>query len=323
MMPWDKRHLIEIDPFSREDIEHGFFLIGIFEPYSGIVHKGSRRKKLNVCEGDMMTMWFQPREERSTRTFGSFQAAMSYLGGDSKVFDELESSMVKAGESVEDTARIMSGHSQLIVDRHRDPEHIYKVVRYSTCPAINAGNGSHQHPTQSLLDLYTIYKKRGKIDGITVAILGDLREGRTAHSLVKALEKFDEIHIVGIHPRGLELPNKFATSQYEDRTIGMRELNNELKNIAPDVVYATRIQKERMEEDASQYSYVIDEQTMNCLPKHTLLMHPLPRSIEIDPRIDSDPRAIYFEQADNGVPVRMYIIATLLGYEQEVLALRN
>lgn len=319
-MAWDKKHLLDIDSFSREDIAKISCLTRKLEPYSGI-DKTIKRKQTNLCQGYLVTLWFEHQTEKSTRTFGSFQAAISRLGGNYKDFDELVSSIGK-GESIEDTARILSGHSDLIVDRHTDPNHVYNVANYSLVPVINAGNGSDQHPTQTLLDLCYMEVLFGTIDGLTIAMVGDLKYGRTVHSLMKGLENFD-VRVVGISPEGLEMPPNYRGKNYESRTIDMSRLDRELSDIGPHVVYATRIQRERLPEgeDPKKFMYKINNLTLKHLPQYTRLMHPLPRAGEIDPEVDNDPRAVYFKQADYGVPVRMAIIATLLGYEEDVLRL--
>lgn len=311
---WDRKHLLDIEAFSRKDIENLIALAKKLEPFSGI-DKSKKFKPLDLCTGQIMTLWFESGKENSTRTFGSFPAAMIRLGGSYKIFDEATSSMTK-GESLEDTTRILSGHSDVIVDRHRDANHVRIVSSVSAVPVINAGNGSEQHPTQTLLDLYTIVGKFGRIDGLKVAVVGDLKYGRTVHSLVKGLEKFG-VHVTGICPEGLELPEEFRTAGYEKRTIDMSKLGSVLSELKPDVVYATRIQEERFSGDTSKYTYVIDKAVLSGLPNNSVIMHALPRVSELNREIDSDERSIYFKQADFGVPVRMAILCTLLNHEFE------
>jgi aspartate carbamoyltransferase catalytic subunit len=320
-MTWDKKHLIEIDPFSRKDIENISYFSKLLEPYSGI-DKTKKRKQTDICQGDLMVLWFEKQTEKSTRTFGSFESAISRLGGDKKDFDELASSIGK-GESISDTSRILSGQCDLIVDRHTNPQHIYNVSINSMVPVINAGNGSDQHPTQTLVDISFMDVLFGTVDGLTVAMVGDLKYGRTVHSLMKGLEKFNDVSIVGISPPGLGMPEKYTGKNYESRIIDMKNLNKELSNMGPKIVYATRIQNERLPEgeDPAKFMYKINNLTLRDLPEYTRIMHPLPRIAEIDPEIDKDSRAVYFQQAHYGVPVRMAIITSLLGYEDEVLEL--
>ncbi|MBI2075780.1 MAG: aspartate carbamoyltransferase [Candidatus Aenigmarchaeota archaeon] len=311
---WDRKHLLDIEAFSRTDIENLIALAKRLEPFSGI-DKSKKFKPLGLCSGQIMTLWFEPGKENSTRTFGSFPAAMMRLGGNCKVFDEATSSMTK-GESLEDTTRILSGHSDVIVDRHHDADHVYTVASASSVPVINAGNGSAQHPTQTLLDIYTMVKKFGRIEGLKVAVVGDLKYGRTVHSLVKGLEKFG-VHATGICPQGLEMPGEFRTAGYEERIIDMNDIGRALSELKPDVVYATRIQAERFSGNSGTYDYIIDKAVLSGLPKNAVIMHPLPRISELSREIDADERSIYFHQADNGVPVRMAILCLLLDHEFE------
>jgi aspartate carbamoyltransferase catalytic subunit len=319
---WDKKHLIEIDPFSGEDIEELFKYADILLPSSGIdkTIPQNKQKSLDLCKGKKMNLWFG---EESTRTYGSFETAMLRLGGVPLKFDEKVSS-IKKKESIKHTARILSGQCDILVDRHRDPEHIYRLVKHSLVPVINGGNGSWQHPTQTLLDLYTMYKESG-IKGKIIAIVGDLRYGRTSHSLIRGLGKFDGIEIHGVSPPGLEMPKEhMANVNYTPHVIDMRNLKNELEKIRPDYIYATRVQLERIPGNAGKsYQYQISKDTLENLP-NVRIMHPLPIATntdcgpEIAEEMDEDPRAIYFRQADYGIPVRMAIITVLLGFDNEI-----
>jgi aspartate carbamoyltransferase catalytic subunit len=253
---------------------------------------------------------------------------MLRLGGAPLKFDEKVSSLKKK-ESIKHTARILSGQCDILVDRHKDPSHIYRLVKHSLVPVINGGNGSWQHPTQTLLDLYTMYKEFG-IDVKIIAIVGDLKYGRTTHSLIRGLGKFDGVKIHGISPPGLELPKEHIINvNYTPHIIDMSNLKAELEKIKPDYIYATRVQLERIpvsERTKGSYQYQINKNTLENLPNARIL-HPLPIAThteygpEIAEELDDDPRTIYFKQADYGIPVRMAIIATLLGYEDEVRAL--
>ena len=264
-----------------------------------------------------MTLWFEHEYEKSTRTYGSFQGAMMRLGGSWKDFNEPESSMEK-GESMEDTTRILSQHSDIIVDRHRDPEHVYRIADISQAHVINGGNGSYQHPTQTILDLYTIHKKRG-VDDTTIAVVGDLMNGRTVHSLCRGLNVFSNVKVIGLYPEDCGLPDSFKPRLYEGREIDMEHLDRELDEIQPDVIYVTRPQRER---SYACQSYQISRNTVDVLPSKCLIMHPLPRDSrngpEIATEVDTDARAVYFEQAAYGVPTRMALISMMLGYERQI-----
>ena len=325
---WDRKHLIEIDTFSKKDIEVLFKLTDILLPHSGIDKSVSnnRQKALDMCKGKKMNLWFG---EESTRTYGSFETAMLRLGGVPLKFDEKASSLKKK-ESIKHTARILSGQCDILVDRHKDPAHIYRLVKHSLVPVINGGNGSWQHPTQTLLDLYTMYKEFG-IDGKVIAVVGDLRYGRTTHSLIRGLGKFDGVEIHGISPPGLEMPKEHLINvNYTPHVIDMNNLKHELEKIKPDYIYATRVQLERIpvseRTTRKRYQYQINKNTLENLP-NVRVMHPLPIAthIEYGPEIaeelDEDPRAIYFKQADHGIPVRMAIIVSLLGYQKDAMAL--
>lgn len=326
-MAWDKKHLIEIDPLSRKDIENLFELADKLLPYSGIdkTIPPKEQKSLNLLQGKIMRLWFEEKEP-STRTYGSFQTAMERLGGEPQEFNEGKSS-IKKKESTEHTSRILSGQCDIFVDRHRDPLHIHMLVEKSLIPVVNAGNGSDQHPTQTLLDLYTIKKKVGKVDGNIITIVGDLKYGRTTHSLMKGLEKFDDIEVHGISPPGLEMPEKYIGDiRYYPHIIDMRNLKSVLTETNPNFIYATRIQDERISWrmrllKGSMYRYQINKDTLEYL-FNVYLMHPLPIATnskygpEIATELDDDPRAIYFEQADNGIPMREAIIVILLGYRK-------
>ncbi len=315
---WDKKHLLDIDPFSRKDIEAIFRLAEVLEPYSGI-DKTISHESLDICKGKKMNLWFG---EESTRTYGSFETAMLRLGGVPLKFDEQVSS-IKKKESIKHTARILSGQCDILVDRHKDPEHIYKLAKYSLVPVINGGNGSYQHPTQTLLDLYTMYKESG-IDKKIIVIVGDLKYGRTTHSLVRGLVKFDGVEIHGISPPGLEMPEEHVVNaNYTPHVIDMRNLKNELEKIRPDYIYATRVQLERIPENAGKgYQYQINKNTLENLP-NVRVLHPLPIATDTDcgPEIaeemDEDTKAIYFKQADYGIPIRMAIIITMLNCQKE------
>jgi len=337
-MTWDRKNLIEIDDLSRENIERLYDLADIFLPYSGIDKSipPKERKPLEICKGKLMKLWFG---EPSTRTYGSFEAAMIRLGGNAQKFDE-DTSGLKKKESIKHTVRILSGQCDILVDRHRDPRHIHEVVKYSLVSTINGGNGSHQHPTQTLVDLYTCKKTSGKIDGSIFVIFGDLKYGRTTHSLIRGAGKFDNIEVHTISPPGLEMPKEHADvytrsgNKYYSHVINMKNLEDKLEEIKANYndttriyLYATRIQDERISWlekliRGGRYRYQLTKNPFG------LLLHPLPIATdtkygpEIATELDEDENTIYFQQADWGIPVRMALIATMFGYEENVLKLK-
>lgn len=313
-MAWDKNDFLDIEVLTRVDIETILNLAEKLEPYSGINDKFY--EPLHICEGKILANVFF---EDSTRTRISTQVAMSRLGGGSVNFDKTVSSINK-GESFEDTLCILDGYCDIFAIRHSGEYSVFRFADLLDKPVINAGDGKNQHPTQTMLDLYTIRKEFGKIDGSKIVLIGDLKYGRTVHSLARALENYNDVELIGICPEGLEMPSKYENC--ETRVIDTKNLNEVLSEIGPDVVYATRIQKERMPEgmDAEKYRYVINEQTLGILPDNCIIMHPLPRVDELQIEWHGKKQRM-FEQASYGVPTRMAIISILLGYEKEVMEL--
>lgn len=313
-MTWNKENLLDISDFSREDLKGLFKLAEIFEKYAKKSDDGY--KPLDICRGEiLMNVFF----EKSTRTRGSFQAAMLRLGGNVSNFEPDVSALGK-GESEDDTLYILNDQCDIFVIRHGVEFSVMKFSEAIKNPVINGGDGKNQHPTQTILDLYTIQKEFGKIDDLKIALVGDLKYGRTVHSLSTALNIFDDVKVFGISPEGLEMPEKYKNCEMAGTE--MSKLDDVLAEIKPDVVYATRIQKERMPEEADvkKYEYVINEATLSKLPEKCIVMHPLPRVNELQiPRFGKKSRM--FEQAFYGIPTRMAIIATLLGHEADSLKL--
>jgi aspartate carbamoyltransferase catalytic subunit len=252
--------------------------------------------------------------EPSTRTKMSFDAAMKRLGGDTVDMGAVEASSVEKGESLADTVRVIEGYADAIVLRHPSEGSARMAAEYVDAPVINAGDGAGQHPSQTLLDLYTMRESAG-LDGITVGVMGDLKYGRTVHSLAGALTEFDaRMHFVS--PESLRLPRNVRYDLHEAgaEVREHRHLDEVLGEL--DVLYVTRIQRERFPEE-SEYrkvagEYRIDNEVLSAAPSNLTVMHPLPRVDEIAPEVDETDRARYFEQAHNGVPVRMALLDTLL-----------
>lgn len=254
--------------------------------------------------------------EPSTRTRFSFESAMLKLGG-SCISTENASlfSSVSKGETLQDTIKIISGYSDVIVIRHPEKGTAKEASEISSVPIINAGDGTREHPTQALLDLYTIKKELGKIDNLKIALVGDLLYGRTIHSLIYLLALY-KVKIYFVSPPQLKLPKEYK-DYLRQRSIALEELSD-LKKVLNkiDVLYMTRIQKERFrskrEYEKLKGAYVIDKKALQKLSKKAIIMHPLPRVDEISPEIDSDPRAAYFRQAKNGLYIRMALLQMLL-----------
>ncbi|KUJ94648.1 aspartate carbamoyltransferase [Archaeoglobus fulgidus] len=296
------RHLISIGDLDREDINYILKKAEEFED----VARGE--KKLRILEGKILgNLFFEP----STRTRMSFETAMKRLGGDVINMTAQEASSIAKGETLADTIRVVSGYCDAIVIRHPLEGAARFAAENSSVPVINAGDGAGQHPTQTLLDLYTIKKECGRLDGITIALMGDLKYSRTIHSLIKALALFD-MRIYLISPEALALPEDIIEDvSAEIRRARLEEVISEI-----DVLYVTRIQKERFP-DEEEYrkvsgSYRITAETLKSAKDSMIVMHPLPRVDEIHPSVDSTKHARYFQQSFYGVPVRMAILSEVM-----------
>ena len=262
----------------------------------------------------LATLFFEP----STRTRLSFEAAMLELGGSVIGFSEASSSSASKGESVADTIRVISGYADIAAMRHPKEGAPLRASRYSGIPVINAGDGGHQHPTQTLTDLLTIRRRKGRLDHLTIGLCGDLKFGRTVHSLIKSLARYEDIRFILISPEELRVPDYIINDVLVAKNIPYTEVRS-LEDAMPqlDILYMTRVQRERFfnEEDYVRLknSYILTEEKMKLGRPDLAVLHPLPRVNEIALSVDNDPRAAYFEQAHNGVYVRMALIMTLLG----------
>lgn len=303
------RHLIDIMDLSVEEIEE---LIGIADDI--ISNPDNYREKCRYKK--LATLFFEP----STRTRLSFEAAMMELGGKVLGFSDANSSSSKKGESVADTVAVVSGYADIIAMRHPKEGAPVVAVQHSDVPVINAGDGGHNHPTQTLTDLLTIKREMGRLDNLTVGLCGDLKFGRTVHSLVAALSRYTGIKFVLIAPNELKLPSYVKDNyikkngiEYE-QTTSMEDVIDKL-----DILYMTRVQRERFfnEEDYLRLkdSYILDTAKMAKAKEDMIIMHPLPRVNEISVDVDSDKRACYFRQAKYGKFVRMALILKLLEVE--------
>ena len=275
----------------------------------------NRAKYSEACRGKKLaTLFYEP----STRTRLSFTAAMLELGGQVIGFSDANSSSVSKGETVADTVRVIRCFADIIAMRHFKEGAPLVASQYAGIPVINAGDGSHAHPTQTLTDLLTIKREKGRFDNMTIGFCGDLKFGRTVHSLIKSLARYDNVKFVLISPEELRVPDYIINEVLEPRGIPYIETRN-LEGALPDldILYMTRVQRERFfnEEDYIRLrdSYILTAEKLNLAPADMAVLHPLPRVNEITLDVDDDPRAAYFEQAQNGVYVRMALIMTLLG----------
>ncbi|MGQ9625125.1 MAG: aspartate carbamoyltransferase [Candidatus Bathycorpusculaceae bacterium] len=303
-MEFEGRDIISIKDFSREEINYVFDVAKKMEP---IATKGSDMLKGKI----LATLFFEP----STRTRLSFEAAMHKLGGSSIGFAEAEIASVRKGENLADTVRTVENYADVIALRHPLEGAAKLAAEFSRVPIINGGSGAEEHPTQALLDLYTIRKERGKIDGLKIAFVGDLRYGRTVHSLAYALSLFDvELYLVS--PESLKMRREvLQTIKGRISVIERTSLEKIVQTV--DVLYVTRIQKERFP-DPAEYakvkgSYRIDLKTLSDAKKDLIILHPLPRVDEIVAEVDKTPYARYFQQVWNGIVVRMALLALTLG----------
>ena len=264
----------------------------------------------------LATLFFEP----STRTRLSFEAAMLELGGSVIGFSGASNSSASKGESVSDTVRVVGCYADIIAMRHPKEGAPMIASMRSPVPIINAGDGGHNHPTQTLADLLTIQREKGSFENLTIGMCGDLKFGRTVHSLIEALVRYENVKFVLISPEELRVPSYIREDVLEHNNIPFKEVVR-LEDALPelDILYMTRVQKERFfnEEDYIRMKdfYILDKTKMELAPKDMLVLHPLPRVNEISTEVDDDPRAVYFKQAQYGVYVRMALILTLLGVE--------
>ena len=303
-MEFKDRDIISVKDFSRKEID---YILKIAETMEPIAVKGS-----DMLRGKILaTLFFEP----STRTRLSFEAAMHKLGGSTIGFAESEIASVKKGENLADTVRTVENYADVIALRHPLEGAARLAAEFARIPVINGGSGAEEHPTQALLDLYTIRKEKGKIDGLKIAFVGDLRYGRTVHSLAYALSLYN-IELFLISPDTLKM-RKEVLKTIKER-IPVTEKRN-LEKIIPivDVLYVTRIQKERFPEPAEYAKvkgfYKIDIKTLTAAKKDLIILHPLPRVDEIAAEVDNTPYARYFQQVWNGIVVRMAILSLILG----------
>jgi aspartate carbamoyltransferase catalytic subunit len=303
-LKFEGRDIISIRDFSREEIDYILKVARAMEP---LAQKGS-----DMLRGKILaTLFFEP----STRTRLSFEAAMHKLGGSTIGFAEAEIASVRKGENLADTVRTVENYADVIAIRHPLEGAARLAAEFAKVPIINGGSGAEEHPTQALLDLYTIMKEKGKIDGLKIALVGDLRYGRTVHSLAYALSYYNvELYLVS--PETLRMRREVLEEIREK--IPVTE-ESDIKKVVPllDVLYVTRIQKERFPDPAEYIkvkgSYKIDLETLSMAKKDLIVMHPLPRVDEIAAEVDGTTHARYFQQVWNGIVTRMALLALILG----------
>lgn len=303
------RHLMSPLDFSVEELDKLMDLANDIE--------ANRAKYAHACEGKTLaTLFYEP----STRTRLSHEAAMFNLGGNVLGFSSADSSSAAKGESVSDTIRMTSCYADICAMRHPKEGAPMVACKHSTIPVINAGDGGHQHPTQTLTDLLTIRSLKGRLNNMTIGLCGDLKFGRTVHSLIHALVRYPGIRFVLISPEELRLPSYIRSDVLDKQNVPNEEVVR-LEDALPklDLLYMTRVQKERFfnEEDYVRMKdfYILDAKKMELAPKDMYVLHPLPRVNEISVEVDDDPRAAYFKQAQYGVYIRMALILTLLEIE--------
>lgn len=300
------RHLLSPLDFSVEELEK------LMDLANDIEHNPA--KYAHCCDGKKLaTLFYEP----STRTRLSFESAMINLGGSVIGFSSADSSSAAKGESVADTIRILSCYADIAAMRHPKEGAALVASLHSSIPVINAGDGGHQHPSQTLTDLLTIRSLKGKLDSMTIGFCGDLKFGRTVHSLIKALCRYENVHFVLISPEELRVPSYIREDVLEKNGYHYEEVLS-LEEALPklDILYMTRVQKERFfnEEDYIRMKdyYILDKAKMKLAKEDMIILHPLPRVNEISVEVDNDPRACYFKQVQYGVYIRMALILTLL-----------
>ncbi len=302
------RHLMNPLDFTVEELDQLFVLAGDIEK--------NREKYAHACDGKKLATCFY---EPSTRTRLSFESAMLNLGGSVIGFSDAGSSSASKGESVSDTIRVISCFADICAMRHPKEGAPMVAASHSSIPVINAGDGGHQHPTQTLTDLMTIRSLKGRLSDFTIGLCGDLKFGRTVHSLINALVRYPGIRFLFISPEELRIPD-YITDMLKEKNIPYEEkirLEDVMGDL--DLLYMTRVQKERFfnEEDYVRLKdfYILDEAKMKLAKPDMIVLHPLPRVNEISVEVDDDPRAAYFKQVQYGVYVRMALILTLLGID--------
>ena len=306
------RHLITLDDLSNFEIEQ------IFRLAAGM--QAQLETWAGICRSKLLaTLFYEP----STRTRLSFESAMERLNGGTLGFADPRVTSTAKGETLADTARMVTNYADIIVVRHNWAGSARAMASYANIPVINGGDGSHTHPTQALADLYTIIRRKSQVNGLTIGICGDLRYGRSAHSFALAVARFGG-KLIHIAPSGLQMPpwvQARLAHVHAQKPIEVENLTEVIETL--DVIYVNRLQEERLpptvDAETVHGSYLLNAEVMENAKPEAMIMHPLPRVNELAYELDDDPRAAYFEQSANAVPVRMALIASLMGLEQLIL----
>jgi aspartate carbamoyltransferase len=308
LSPWYGRHVLAVGQFSRDDLDQVF---RVADEMQGLVQRTGGN---DLLKGKVLAnMFYEP----STRTSCSFMAAMQRLGGQVIAINEAKTSSVAKGESIGDTAQTLGCYADVMVIRNPEVGSATEAAKHAGIPVINAGDGVGEHPTQALLDIFTMRQELGRLDGLTVTLLGDLKNGRTVHSLARLLTRFDGIKLNYVSPASLRMPQDVVA---EVTAAGVfQNVREDLDEVLPgtDVLYVTRIQRERFA-DPAEYeqvkdAFIITPETLENAKADMIVMHPLPRVNEISVEVDGDPRAAYFRQMEYGMYVRMALLALVLG----------
>ena len=300
------KHVISCEQYTKETLEE------LYELTDKIVKDPAKYSK--ALEGKIVSVVFY---EPSTRTRLSFESAIHRLGAKYIATENAKAdSSASKGETLEDTIRVIQGYSDAIVLRHSDADSSKKAVSVSTVPILNAGAGGGEHPTQGLLDIYTVREYKGKLNGLKVGILGDLLYGRTVHSMLKLISLYENITVYGLSKKAFALPQEYIDllEKRNVKYIVCESFEDMPKDM--DVLYHTRIQAERFEGDFGKEEFIINKEVLDKFSKDTIVLHPLPRVGEIATDVDDDPRALYFKQAHNGIPIRMALLLQVFNKEQ-------
>lgn len=305
-MKFKGRDIIDIRDFTKEELLYVLKMARRFDP----AFVKSDRSNYTIAQGKIAALLFF---EPSTRTQQSFSSAAQKIGMGLIGFSDPQLTSIQKGESFKDTIRIMMAYADVMIIRHPEPGSAKEAADVADIPVINAGDGPNSHPTQTLLDIYTILKAFKRLDNLKIAFVGDPLHYRTFHGQFSALSKFSGNKFYGVSPKGLEMPKEFRNSDYEDVVIDMKKLDKTLAELKPDIVSVGRIPKEYIKGDSAKYDFQVTTNTIKVIPEHAIVMHPLPRVNELDPKIDASPKAVYFAQARNGLYVREALLALVLG----------